>query len=93
MELLDILVPEVRVFINIFLNKTNFLGLVEQKHRCIVDPLMKYYQEDENGEWVKYLHKLVESYNTTIRAYNACSPREFLFGINNNNILPGILFI
>lgn len=62
---------------------------MEQKHRCIVDPLMKYYQEDPAQEWVKYLDKVVESYNTTTRPPNICSPREFLFGISNQNLLPG----
>ena len=65
---------------------------MEQKHRCIVDPLRKYFQEDDNGEWVKYLPKVLQSYNTTIRPYSTCSPREYLFGIKNNNILPGNLF-
>ena len=51
---------------------------------------MKYYQEDIDKEWVKYLDKVVESYNSTTRPPNISSPREFLFGVSNNNILPGI---
>ena len=66
--------------------------MVEQKHRCIVDPLRKYFQDDDNGEWVKYLPKVLQSYNTTIRPNSTCSPREYLFGIKNNNILPGNFF-
>ena len=64
-------------------------GLVEQKHRCLVDPLMKLYQEDESGQWAKYLPQVVDSYNSTVRRPNTCSPKEFLFGIENENLLPG----
>jgi transposase InsO family protein len=65
------------------------IGLVEQKHRCLVDPLMKLYQEDESGQWAKYLPQVVDSYNSTVRRPNTCSPKEFLFGIENENLLPG----
>ena len=50
---------------------------------------MKLYQEDGTGQWAKYLPEVIESYNTTTRRPNLCSPREFLFGIPNKNLLPG----
>ena len=49
---------------------------------------MKYYQKDPDQEWVKYLERVTESYNTTTRPPNICSPRELLFGVTNQNFLP-----
>ena len=51
---------------------------------------MKYYQNDKNGEWVKYLPDVVNAYNSTVRRPNITSPREFLFGLVPSELLPGL---
>ena len=68
-----------------------YKGLVEQKHICIVNPLMKYYQNDKNGEWAKYVPDVVSAYNSTVRRPNSTSPREFLFGLVPSELLPGFV--